>query len=113
MPLQSANCLCKPGYFGELCENNTDDCASNPCKNKGKCTDGVDEYFCDCAGTGFSGPQCEVNIDECAVSSPCERGLCNDTLGDYQCICQADYCGKNCSRRDPCQLDVSQEVILC
>jgi len=65
----------------------------------------VDAYSCDCAGTGFSGSQCQDNIDECLVSAPCEHGRCNDTLGDYQCICQDSYCGKNCSRRDPCLFD--------
>ena len=36
-----------------------DKCASNPCKNKGVCTDGDgDDYTCQCAA-GFKGKNCE------------------------------------------------------
>lgn len=90
------------GYDGRNCENDINDCASKPCKNNGKCIDKVNQFSCDCAGTGFGGPYCEKNINEC-LSNPCENGArCNDTLGNYECACLGNYCGKNCQRLNPC-----------
>ena len=37
------------------------DCASNPCKNNGTCTDLVKRYNCSCA-PGFTGPHCETGL---------------------------------------------------
>ena len=34
-----------------------DDCANEPCKNGGICTDGIAKYSCKCA-EGFSGTDC-------------------------------------------------------
>jgi len=45
---EEAKCVCAAGYEGELCEINTDECASNPCLNNGKCVDGVNKYYCVC-----------------------------------------------------------------
>ena len=41
-----------PGFDGIHCENNINDCASEPCLNGGVCQDLVNEYKCDCAETG-------------------------------------------------------------
>lgn len=40
-------------YSGVNCENNEDDCASNPCEY-GECQDGINEYKCVCA-PGYTG----------------------------------------------------------
>ncbi len=45
---EEAKCVCAPGYEGDLCEINTDECASNPCLNNGRCVDGVNKYHCVC-----------------------------------------------------------------
>ena len=36
------------------------ECASNPCKNGGKCKDGVNKYTCTCAA-GFTGNTCQTS----------------------------------------------------
>ena len=37
-----------------------DECASNPCRNGGTCTDGINEFTCACL-PGWSGPTCETS----------------------------------------------------
>lgn len=41
-------CFCKPGYHGDACANEIDECRSNPCFNGGACTDLINGYNCTC-----------------------------------------------------------------
>jgi len=75
---------------------------SEPCLNGGICQDGINEYDCDCQGTGFEGQHCEINIDECA-SNPCvNNATCVDGINNYDCKCFAGFAGKNC------QIDIAE-----
>ena len=38
-----------------------DECSSGPCQNDGTCTDGIDEYTCNCS-IGYTGADCETGI---------------------------------------------------
>ncbi len=49
-------CSCVAGYQGTNCEENIDECASNPCQYGGTCIDGVSKCTC---GLDFSGLHCE------------------------------------------------------
>ncbi|EGW10233.1 Slit-like 2 protein, partial [Cricetulus griseus] len=41
-------CDCTPGYIGEHCDIDFDDCQDNKCKNGAHCTDAVNGYTCTC-----------------------------------------------------------------
>jgi hypothetical protein len=56
--LQAPVCRCHPGYRGKYCEEDMNECAmgpnkTSPCQNGGSCTDGINNYVCNCSGTGM------------------------------------------------------------
>ena len=79
-----------------------DECLSEPCSQRGLCTDQVDSFFCNCTA-GFTGPICDTNINECR-SDPCTHGgTCNDDIGVYICDCTSGWGGTNCEdEQTPC-----------
>ena len=57
------SCSCRPGFTGQLCDVNIDECSPNTCSH-GTCIDGVNDYTCQC-DPGYTGRHCTINIDEC------------------------------------------------
>ncbi|KHJ45580.1 EGF-like domain protein [Trichuris suis] len=51
-------CECKDGYYGRSCDFETNECASNPCKNGGSCIDRIASFLCQCK-PGYTGSTCE------------------------------------------------------
>ena len=60
----SYTCDCRPGFEGDRCEAEVDECASQPCQNGAVCRDYVNSFVCECR-PGFDGILCEHNILEC------------------------------------------------
>eukprot|EP00058_Branchiostoma_floridae_P005556 XP_002591044.1 hypothetical protein BRAFLDRAFT_69403 [Branchiostoma floridae] len=52
-------CTCENGWEGTNCDQNIDECASNPCWQGGTCLDHVDGYSCVCP-KGATGKNCET-----------------------------------------------------
>ena len=46
------------------CETDIDDCASDPCRNNGTCTDRVAGYRCNCTAN-YTGVDCHVSVSGC------------------------------------------------
>ncbi|CAH8484551.1 unnamed protein product [Schistosoma turkestanicum] len=91
----SFNCICRPGFDGQYCENDINECNSMPCYNNGTCKDLVNSFECDCP-KGFIGTDCRINVNECA-SYPCSFGsTCIDRVGTYECICPEQRNGRHC-----------------
>ena len=55
-----------------MLQTDINDCASEPCRHGGTCTDGVNEYTCACVD-GWIGDRCEKIRDNCEVDS-CQQG---------------------------------------
>lgn len=88
------SCTCPVGYHGSRCENNTNECQSNPCFHGGTCHDRLNHYFCQCP-VGFLGNRCEANVIEC-LSNPCvNNGTCVENIGKagYTCQCTNGFGG--------------------
>ena len=98
------------GFRGKTCNINIDECASNPCNQRGQCIDGINSYTCNCTGSGYTGPSCSEDVNECQTTKPCHpNATCINHLGTYECNCQLGFTGKNCyeniddCRSSPCQ----------
>ncbi|RVE59186.1 hypothetical protein OJAV_G00201620 [Oryzias javanicus] len=57
-------CNCIPGWQGLLCDQNTDECSSNPCQNGGTCIDSINAFTCNCTAQ-WTGPLCQTPQQEC------------------------------------------------
>ncbi len=87
-------CRCAPGWRGETCERDVDECAEDPdlCNN-GICRNLAGSYQCYCR-PGFSGDHCTHDFDEC-LSTPClNGGNCTNLVNGYECNCPAGFDGK-------------------
>lgn len=97
--LNSYTCNCMPGYTGNNCETNIDDCVVNPCRNGGSCIDLVNGYKCVCK-IPFTGRTCDYKMDPCHPNR-CHNGAkCTPSPNyqDFSCNCPIGYTGRLCDQ---------------
>jgi hypothetical protein len=92
---QGGRCVCQPGFSGVTCNVELNECASNPCRNGGTCTDLVNGYVCSCVN-GFNGPTCQTNINDCSPNPCFNGGVCTDGIATYTCACPGGFSGARC-----------------
>ena len=125
-----SNCSCGPGFTGEFCQTNIDDCArlSVNCSGRGRCVDGINNFSCECE-PGYSGTECESETDECVEESVvCGLNMhCEDGLNNYTCVCDLGFTGEfcqtniddcarlsvNCSGRGRCVDGINNYTCVC
>ncbi|XP_041756688.1 protein crumbs homolog 1-like [Coregonus clupeaformis] len=95
------NCSCAPGWEGQFCQRDTDECATGPCAH-GTCTDLLADYQCVCQ-KGWGGRDCDEEVDDCLENSCLNGGSCLDGMGTYHCVCLPGYSGRRCQWRFPPQ----------
>ncbi|XP_067270608.1 protein crumbs homolog 2b [Pseudorasbora parva] len=96
------HCKCAPGWTGERCQDNVDECKQRPCV-RGTCRDLSGGYECDCPA-GFGGKNCQEEVDQCQEHRCENGGSCVTTGTGYTCVCPPDHTGPFCQWRQ-CNVD--------
>ena len=109
-------CICEPGWGGDNCTTDVDECLSQPCQHNGTCSDSTDcvdqvdcavsinAFMCACSDD-WTGDTCQDNVACSAEPYPCnsngERtGDCSPAIGldePFECACFAGWKGTTCN----------------
>ncbi|CAF4268093.1 unnamed protein product [Rotaria socialis] len=91
---QDGKCSCFPGWKGDFCADDIDECKMNPCVNQGTCYNTPGSYLCLCP-PGMTNKNCH-NI-QCSESTCLNGGVCSrKDNGISFCQCPANFYGHHC-----------------
>ncbi|XP_061191549.1 uncharacterized protein LOC133199695 [Saccostrea echinata] len=87
-------CCCPPGYTGNRCEIDLNECRQNPCLYGGTCRNTPGSYICNCHPR-YRGMNCEIPTT--CKDNPCLNGKCSDAAnGTFTCHCGSEFSGMFC-----------------
>ncbi|XP_039717310.1 protein crumbs homolog 2 isoform X3 [Pteropus medius] len=95
-------CRCPPGFEGLTCQEDVDECLSEPCLHGGTCDDTVAGYICRCP-EAWGGHDCSVQLTGCQGHTCPLAAACIPTfesgVHSYICRCppgtHGSFCGQN------------------
>uniref|UniRef100_A0A2K6JNF3 Protein crumbs homolog 1 n=1 Tax=Rhinopithecus bieti TaxID=61621 RepID=A0A2K6JNF3_RHIBE len=98
-------CICQPGFTGIHCEEDVNECSSNPCQNGGTCENLPGNYTCHCpfdnlSRTFYGGRDCSDILLGCTHQQCLNNGICiphfQDGQHGFSCLCPSGYTGSLC-----------------